>query len=674
MELVIPLISPAVQIIGDNLKINSVIGSSTTSWKREFTAKQALTTFKKKDQKPLTTSKHLQTPEQGTSIKLPLSITLFLISLVQPKTPSLLLNHFSRPEDFQSFRNLTQQQEPISTSANIIDYLQENESNHSESLENEETESEPEEITGNKKEMATAYITKIPEFTSEDNDISPQKWLDQVQKAGDANTGLKDKLIKKVCPHIPTDLATAIRHVKNYEMAMEEANHTKFVNLAIGKTTTSQTNNNSNNNHKDINSHNDTTKTILDHHPTTNLKIVIIVEFQDTGNKIVGNYKETNKTGVINITLYHNNLITNLHYQPIIHQDHKIKTVTINQLHNQYSNNISNLYQFGHIRHHPLNNIKYQQEDWFNITNSHPKINFRITTTELIQITNEVAAPRSNSFNNTILPAQIAQNANLSDIFSFEFEANELPSLLSNAAVNKQRAITAMYTKATVEKKPIRLILNSRSAGNIIIYQLMQQLQRTVNRPAQTVIVIADGMKKTPVEEIDNFLFTIDKITISIKVLVIDAPQYQALVENDWLFKANANLNWETQKLKISYQGQYIIVPATCGTFNKQSEKAPVFEFEEEKEMPLTETYMALGSTSNWAKETEQEIFEESRGWKKEHVFFQKRNMKLIPVTFAKHAIENDLDLQKEVENGTTLLASHVEIHYQKNVTELILQ
>ncbi|KAG9285636.1 hypothetical protein G9A89_009276 [Geosiphon pyriformis] len=33
--------------------------------------------------------------------------------------------------------------------------------------------------------------------------------------------------------------------------------------------------------------------------------------------------------------------------------------------------------------------------------------------------------------------------------------------------------------------------------------------------------------------------------------------------------------------------------------------------------MPLTQTYMALGSTSNWAEETEQEIFEESREWKK---------------------------------------------------------
>ncbi|KAG9305539.1 hypothetical protein G9A89_003602 [Geosiphon pyriformis] len=110
----------------------------------------------------------------------------------------------------------------------------------------------------------------------------------------------------------------------------------------------------------------------------------------------------------------------------------------------------------------------------------------------------EVATPRSNPSNNTIPPAQIAQNANFSDIFPFEFEANESPFLLSNAAVNEQKAITAIYTEAEVEGKPIQLILDSESARSIITYQLIQQLQRTVDRPAQTVIVIADNMKKTP--------------------------------------------------------------------------------------------------------------------------------------------------------------------------------
>ncbi|KAG9285002.1 hypothetical protein G9A89_009812 [Geosiphon pyriformis] len=145
----------------------------------------------------------------------------------------------------------------------------------------------------------------------------------------------------------------------------------------------------------------------------------------------------------------------------------------------------------------------------------------------------------------TISPARIAENANLSDIFSFEFEANESPFLLSNAVANEQKAITAIYTEAEVEEKTICLILDT-----------------------QTVIVTADGMKKTPVGEIDNFLFTLDGITIPVKVL-----------------------------LTISYQGQHIRIFVTCDTFNKHSEKAPVFEFELEEEKPLIETFMALGST-----------------------------------------------------------------------------
>ncbi|KAG9299045.1 hypothetical protein G9A89_020358 [Geosiphon pyriformis] len=143
----------------------------------------------------------------------------------------------------------------------------------------------------------------------------------------------------------------------------------------------------------------------------------------------------------------------------------------------------------------------------------------------------------------TIPPARIAENTNLLNIFPFEFEANESPFLLSNAAANEQKAIIAMYTEAEVKGKTICLILDT-----------------------------------------------------------------------------NANLNWETQELTISYQGQYTWIPATCGTFNKHSEKAPAFEFKLEEEKPLIETFMALGLMSNWADKTEQEHFTsysepETSGW-----------------------------------------------------------
>ncbi|KAG9293293.1 hypothetical protein G9A89_007539 [Geosiphon pyriformis] len=50
-----------------------------------------------------------------------------------------------------------------------------NKNNHSENLESEKTESEQEKTTENEEEMTTAYIEKILEFTSKDNDTSPQE-------------------------------------------------------------------------------------------------------------------------------------------------------------------------------------------------------------------------------------------------------------------------------------------------------------------------------------------------------------------------------------------------------------------------------------------------------------------------------------------------------------------
>ncbi|KAG9304207.1 hypothetical protein G9A89_019769 [Geosiphon pyriformis] len=281
----------------------------------------------------------------------------------------------------------------------------------------------------------TAYIAKIPKFNGEDIETSPQEWLDQEQQANDQFiAGLKDKLIKKVRPHAPKDLNSAIQHAKRYEMAMEEANCTKLVNLAIGETSSAA--------------------------------------------------------------------------------EKKIDQLTKKDFHHT-----------------------------------------------------------------ALLKARIAENTNLSDIFSFEFKANKSPFLLSNAAANEQKAITAMYTEAEVKGKAICLILDSGSTRIIITYQLMQQLKRNVDRPAQTVIITANGIKKTPVREIDNFPFTLDGITISVKVLVMDVPQYQALTGK----------------------------PKNYNSLIKDNMPKYLLLVEEEK--PVVETFMALESTFNWAEETEQMYF-----------------------------------------------------------------
>ncbi|KAG9305096.1 hypothetical protein G9A89_007736 [Geosiphon pyriformis] len=118
------------------------------------------------------------------------------------------------------------------------------------------------------------YLKKFNKLLRRIHQLETNDYYSDAQILDQFIAGLKNKLIKKVHSHSPKDLVTAIQHAKNYEMAIEEANHTKF----------------------------------------------------DTGNEIAGNCKETNKTGVINVTFHYNNLTTNPYYQLITHQDHKIKT------------------------------------------------------------------------------------------------------------------------------------------------------------------------------------------------------------------------------------------------------------------------------------------------------------------------------------------------------------
>ncbi|KAG9307610.1 hypothetical protein G9A89_023175 [Geosiphon pyriformis] len=151
---------------------------------------------------PKTTVKHLQTPEQGTSSKLPLTITPFLALLALAQTPNSPLNQFATLEDFTSPRSLTRQQKSFQTSSNLLDFLAENQSEHSETAANEKNDSEITEEESidseNEENKMTAYIAKIPEFNREDIKTSPQEWLDQIIKAGDANGWNAARMLKTI--------------------------------------------------------------------------------------------------------------------------------------------------------------------------------------------------------------------------------------------------------------------------------------------------------------------------------------------------------------------------------------------------------------------------------------------------------------------------------------------
>ncbi|KAG9307140.1 hypothetical protein G9A89_016968 [Geosiphon pyriformis] len=83
----------------------------------------------------------------------------------------------------------------------------------------------------------------------------------------------------------------------------------------------------------------------------------------------------------------------------------------------------------------------------------------------------------------------------------------------------------------------------------------------------------------------------------------MEATQYQALVGNDWLFKVNITLDWNTQELQLTYQGQHIRVLATCDHFKTPPREKLLIELEKEKEKPTWEAYQV-----SWANTDHNEL------------------------------------------------------------------
>ncbi|KAG9290358.1 hypothetical protein G9A89_007089 [Geosiphon pyriformis] len=104
---------------------------------------------------------------------------------------------------------------------------------------------------------------------------------------------------------------------------------------------------------------------------------------------------------------------------------------------------------------------------------------------------------------------------------------------LFSGATLEEKPITTMYTDVKIDGHYIKLILD-------------------IDRATSARIITANEVTKTPISKINDLPIEINGIIVPIKILVIEATQYQAL---------------NTQELQLSQNGQHTQVPATYGHF-----------------------------------------------------------------------------------------------------------
>ncbi|KAG9290056.1 hypothetical protein G9A89_010362 [Geosiphon pyriformis] len=177
--------------------------------------------------------------------------------------------------------------------------------------------------------------------------------------------------------------------------------------------------------------------------------------------------------------------------------------------------------------------------------------------------------PKQKQSLTNILPATVTKDKFLAAIFPFKIEELTETPLFSGAAL-EEKPIMVMYMDAKID----------------------------VDQAASAKIITTDGATKTPIGEIDNLLIEINGITVLIKVLIMEATQYQVL---------------NTQELQLSQNRQHTHVPVTCGHFKPITmPSAPLIKFEEEKEKPIWKVYQV-----SWADEDHNKWEEINKGKEK---------------------------------------------------------
>ena len=85
-----------------------------------------------------------------------------------------------------------------------------------------------------------------------------------------------------------------------------------------------------------------------------------------------------------------------------------------------------------------------------------------------------------------------------------------------------------------------------------------KKLEFDVGKPSTYKIRGIDGRRIIPLGEIEGLPLSFGRVTVPINVAVIDAPEYEIILDNDWLTKMKANIFYKTTILilEICWNGR----------------------------------------------------------------------------------------------------------------------
>ncbi|KAG9294814.1 hypothetical protein G9A89_008506 [Geosiphon pyriformis] len=167
--------------------------------------------------------------------------------------------------------------------------------------------------------------------------------------------------------------------------------------------------------------------------------------------------------------------------------------------------------------------------------------------------------------------------------------------------------VTPLICKAQVAGYFIDLILDSRSSVSIIAKHFLKAIGRKIDEPSTQPMTNVYGDKKKGLDIAKAVLVCINSISIETDMEVSKAKKYTIIVENEWLKKAKALLDYKLCELTIRCGEKPIVVKCCYWTISptpkqnqeeKQSEESDDEESDEEEEQEKQEETAELVYTT----------------------------------------------------------------------------
>src|SRR3954465_13092317 len=130
---------------------------------------------------------------------------------------------------------------------------------------------------------------------------------------------------------------------------------------------------------------------------------------------------------------------------------------------------------------------------------------------------------------------------------------------------------TSAYAECVIKGRTFKAVIDTGAGPNLIAKHTLDELGWGIEEPTNMTINTAMGEKSTPQEKVKDISVQVGGATIPVRSMIVtSAKSYDLILGNEWINKANANIDITKGHMMIEWKGKKWRVPI--------SSRAPKFE------------------------------------------------------------------------------------------------